>query len=507
MSLHELMRQREEKLARWRALGVEPYAYRYEPTHHAADILALGDAVTPEPGERVRVAGRILTLRGHGKAGFAHLLDGSGRIQLYFRADAMGGHFPRYELLDVGDWIGAEGAVFRTRTGEITVRVERVELLAKALRPLPEKWHGLRDPETRFRQRYADLFMNLEVREVFRRRARMITAIRSFLDGRGYLEVETPVLQPLYGGAFARPFVTDHHALGMPLYLRISDELYLKRLVVGGLERVYEFSRDFRNEGMDRAHNPEFTLLEFYQAFADVHEMMDVTEELVGTAVRAATGGLVAGWQGRELDFTPPWPRLSMLDEVGRAVGEDVSALDEARLGRLAAARGLETRPGAGAGGLLDALFSELVQPGLVRPCFVVDFPAETSPLARASRTRPGVVERFEVYAAGMELANAFSEQNDPAAQRAAFEAQMARRARGDEEAQMMDHDYVRALEYGMPPTGGVGIGVDRLVMLATDSRSIRDVILFPQLGPEEGLGEPDGAEGGGAAGEGDAAR
>ncbi len=299
------------------------------------------------------------------------------------------------------------------------------------------------------------------------------------------------MLQPLYGGAFARPFVTEHHALGMQLYLRISDELYLKRLIVGGFERVYEFSRDFRNEGMDRSHNPEFTLLEYYQAFADVHDMMTLTEGLIGHAVQAATGGLEVGWQGQSLDFSGPWPRVSMLDEVGRAVGEDVSALDPAQLGRLAAARGIETRPGTGAGGLLDALFSELVQPGLMRPCFVVDFPAETSPLARSSRVRPGVVERFEVYVGGMELANAFSEQNDPAAQRAAFEAQMTRRAEGDEEAQMMDHDYVRALEYGMPPTGGVGIGVDRLAMLVTDSRSIRDVILFPQLGPEEGLGEP----------------
>jgi lysyl-tRNA synthetase, class II len=507
MSLHELMRQREEKLAQWRALGVEPYAYRYEPTHHAAEILAWGDEVTPEPGRRVRVAGRLVALRGHGKAGFAHLLDGSGRLQLYFRADVMGEAFRRYELLDVGDWVGVEGAVFRTRTGEITVRVEAVELLAKSLRPLPEKWHGLKDPETRFRQRYADLFMNLEVREVFRRRARMIAAIRGFLDGRGFLEVETPVLQPLYGGAFARPFVTEHNALGMRLYLRISDELYLKRLIVGGLERVYEFARDFRNEGMDRSHNPEFTLLEFYQSFADVHEMMTVTEALVGAAVEAACGGRVVTWQGRELDFTPPWPRLSMLDEVGRVVGEDVSALDEAQLGRLAAARGLTTRPGTGAGGLLDALFSELVQPELTRPCFVVDFPVETSPLARVSRTRPGVVERFEVYAAGMELANAFSEQNDPTAQRAAFEAQMERRAGGDDEAQMMDLDYVRALEYGMPPTGGVGIGVDRLVMLATDSRSIRDVILFPQLGPEEGLDEPGEDEASEAAGEGDTTR
>ena len=511
MALHDLMRQREEKLARWRALGVEPYAYRYEPTHHAAEILAWGDRVTPEPGPRVRVAGRVMNLRGHGKTGFAHLLDGSGRVQLYFRADELGEGFGRFELLDVGDWIGVEGAVFRTRTGEITVRVGSVELLAKSMRPLPEKWHGLRDPQTRFRQRYADLFMNLDVREVFRRRSRLISAIRSFLDGSGYLEVETPVLQPLYGGAFARPFVTEHNALGMPLYLRISDELYLKRLIVGGFERVYEFSRDFRNEGMDRSHNPEFTLLEFYQAFADVHDMMSLTEALVGHAVRSATGGIGVSWQGHELDFSPPWPRVSMLDEVGRAVGEDVSGLDAAQLGRLADARGIATRPGTGAGGLLDALFSELVQPGLLRPCFVVDFPVETSPLARASRARPGVVERFEVFVGGMELANAFSEQNDPTAQRAAFEAQMARRAGGDEEAQMMDHDYVRALEYGMPPTGGVGIGVDRLAMLVTDSRSIRDVILFPQLGPEEGLGEPEAEEEGpasaaGAAG-GDEAR
>ncbi len=492
MSLQELMRQRHEKLARWRALGVEPYAYRYEPTHHAAEILAWGDAVTAESGRRVRLAGRIMALRGHGKAGFAHLLDGSGKIQLYFKADQLGEQFQRYELLDVGDWIGAEGPVFRTRSGEITVRVDALELLARSMRPLPEKWHGLKDPETRFRQRYADLFMNLGVRETFRRRARLVTGMRRFLDGRGYLEVETPVLQPLYGGAFARPFVTRHNALDTNLYLRISNELYLKRLIVGGLERVYEFSRDFRNEGMDRWHNPEFTLLEYYQAFADVHDMMALTEALVSSAVEDAAGVRAIAYQGQPLDFGSPWPRISMLDAVGAAVGEDVSDLDAAKLARLAQARGIETRPGTGAGGLLDALFTELVQPGLARPTFVVDHPAESSPLARASRTRPGVVERFELFAAGMELANAFSEQIDPEAQRRAFELQMARRAAGDEEAQMMDHDFVRALEYGMPPTGGVGIGVDRLAMLVTDARSIREVILFPQLRPEEGIAEPD---------------
>jgi lysyl-tRNA synthetase class 2 len=490
MSLQELMRQRREKLARWRALGVEPYAYRFERTHGAAGLIERGDAVTAEPGERVRVAGRVMALRGHGKAGFAHLLDETGRIQVYFRADQLGDHFPRYELLDVGDWVGVEGALFRTRTGEITVRAERLTLLAKALRPLPEKWHGLTHPETRFRQRYADLFMNLEVRETFRRRARLTAAMREFLDGRGYLEVETPVLQPLYGGAFARPFVTRHNALGVDLYLRVSNELYLKRLIVGGLGRVYEFSRDFRNEGMDRSHNPEFTMLEFYQAFADVHEMMAVTEALVGHAVERARGDRTVTYQGTVMDFTPPWPRVSLLEAVSEKVGEPVAELDETQLRRLCAARGIESRPGAGAGAQLDALFGELVQPQLRQPTFVVDYPREVSPLARAKRDNPMVVERFELFVAGMEIANAFSEQNDPEEQARAFEEQMARRAAGDEEAQVMDHDYVRALEYGMPPTGGVGIGIDRLAMLVTDARSIRDVILFPQLRPEEGREE-----------------
>jgi lysyl-tRNA synthetase class 2 len=504
MSLEELMRQRREKLEQWRALGVPPYAYRFDATHHATDVLARGAEVTEEPGGRVRLAGRLMTLRGHGKAGFAHLLDGTGKIQLYFRADQLGDAFRRYELLDVGDWVGVEGPVFRTRTGEITVRVESFELLAKSMRPLPEKWHGLTDPETRYRQRYADLFMNLEVRETFRRRARLTAALREGLDAEGYLEVETPVLQPLYGGAFARPFTTRHQALDMDLYLRISNELYLKRLLVGGLERVYEFSRDFRNEGMDRSHNPEFTMLEFYQAFADLGDMLELGERLVSCAVERARGSLKFEYQGRALDWTPPWPRLSLLDAVSANVGEDVRALDAGRLGRVTAARGIETRPGLGAGGLVDALFSELVQPGLVQPTFVLDYPAEVSPLARASRTTPGVVERFELFAAGMELANAFSEQNDPAAQRRAFEEQMALRARGDEQAQIMDLDYVRALEYGMPPAGGVGIGVDRLTMLVSDARSIREVILFPQLRPEEGrpvaddmpaAGDPPSAE------------
>ena len=490
MSLDELMRQRRGKIAEWRAIGAAPYAYRYDVTHHAADCLAREGAVTTEPGEKVRVAGRIVTVRGHGKAGFAHLLDATGKLQLYFRQDHMGEGFRRYQLLDVGDWAGVEGALFRTRTGEITVRVDSVELLAKALRPLPEKWHGLKDPETRFRQRYADLFMNLEVREAFRRRARLVAALREFLARERYLEVETPVLQPLYGGAFARPFVTKHNALDMDLYLRISNELYLKRLIVGGLERVFEFSRDFRNEGMDRSHNPEFTILEFYRAFADVHDMMDQTEALFAHAALAVTGGTRLTYQGQELDFTPPWPRISMLDAVSEKAGEKIHDLDPARLSRLIEKHSLHPRAGSGAGVMLDELFSELVQPALQQPCFVVDFPIETSPLARVSRQNPAVVERFEVFVSGMELANAFSEQNDPDAQRAAFERQVEHKAGGDDEAQPLDEDYLRALEYGMPPTGGVGIGLDRLAMLVTDSRSIRDVILFPQLRPEEGREE-----------------
>lgn len=491
MSLAELMRQRREKLAQWRAIGVEPYAYSFDATHHAADLLAKGDAVTQEPGETVRVAGRIVSLRGHGKAGFAHLLDGSGKIQIYARQDHLGEQFRRYELLDVGDWAGVEGALFRTRTGEISIRVDQLEMLAKSLRPLPEKWHGLTDMQTRYRQRYADLFMNLEVRDAFRKRSAMIASLRHMLTSRGYLEVETPVLQPLYGGAFARPFATKHNALDMDLYLRISNELYLKRLIVGGLERVFEFSRDFRNEGMDRSHNPEFTILEFYQAFADVHDMMDLTEALIGDTVRAVTGGDAIALEEQTIDFTRPWPRLSMLDSVSEAVGEKIHDLDEQQLERLAVKHHVEARPGSGAGGLLDELFSALVQPKLVKPTFVIDYPIVTSPLARKSRTTAGVVERFELFVAGMECANAFSEQNDADAQRAAFEAQVAQRARGDEEAQPLDEDYLRALEYGMPPTGGCGIGIDRLAMLITGQRSIRDVILFPQLRPEEGRSEP----------------
>jgi lysyl-tRNA synthetase class 2 len=481
---------RKAKLEALRARGVEPYPYAFAVTHRAQQVLDLGEAVTTEPGMTVAVAGRLMARRGHGKAGFGHVLDESGRVQVYCRADVLGGGYDTWEALDVGDWVGIEGPVFRTKTGEITVQARAVTLLSKSMRPLPDKWHGLSDPETRYRQRYADLFMNPEVRETFKKRTAALRTIRRFLDARDFLEVETPVLQPLYGGAFARPFTTRHNALGMDLYLRISNELYLKRLLVGGFERVYEFARDFRNEGIDKSHSPEFTMLEVYQAFADYRHIMRLTEEMFVRLADEVVGSMTFSYQGQELDFTPPWPEVSILDAVKEKVGEDVSDMDPARLARLCKARGLEARPGSGAGGLLDELFSALVQPELIQPTFVVDHPREISPLAKVKRGNPLVVERFEPFVCGMEVGNAFSEQNDPGEQERQFLLQMERRAQGDDEAQVMDKDYIRALEYGMPPTGGLGVGIDRIVMLLTDSRSIRDVILFPALRPEEGRAE-----------------
>jgi len=486
---------RKAKLEALRARGVEPYPYAFSVTHRAQQVQDLGEAVTTESGMTVAVAGRLMARRGHGKAGFGHVLDESGRVQVYCRADVLGAGYETWEALDVGDWVGIEGPVFRTKTGEITVQARAITLLSKSMRPLPDKWHGLSDPETRYRQRYVDLFMNSEVRETFKKRTAAFRTIRRFLDARDFLEVDTPVLQPIYGGAFARPFTTRHNALGMDLYLRISNELYLKRLLVGGFERVYEFARDFRNEGIDKSHSPEFTMLEVYQAFADYRQIMRLTEEMFVRLADEVVGSMKFSYQGQELDFTPPWPEVSILEAVRDQVGEDVSDMDPARLMRLCKARGLEARAGSGAGGLLDELFSALVQPTLIQPTFVVDHPREISPLAKVKRGNPLVVERFEPFVCGMEVGNAFSEQNDPGEQERQFLLQMERRAQGDDEAQVLDKDYIRALEYGMPPTGGLGVGVDRIVMLLTDSRSIRDVILFPALRPEEGRAESE-AEG-----------
>jgi lysyl-tRNA synthetase class 2 len=488
---------RREKLEALLQRGAQPYAYGFHVTHRSGRVLADVDALEPS-GQTVRVAGRLMTKRGHGKTAFAHIKDADGLLQVYAREDELGkGPFEDVLALDLGDWIGVEGHVFRTKTGETTVRATRVELLSKSLFPLPEKWHGLTDVETRYRQRYADLAVNDDVRRVFRVRAVIVRALREFLDARGYVEVETPVLQPLYGGAAARPFVTHHNALDRKLYLRIAVELYLKRLIVGGLDRVYEVAKTFRNEGIDRFHNPEFTMLEFYQAFADYEEMMEVTQDLVLHAVRSVHGGTRVPHDGGEIDFAPPWPRVTFSEAAARGLGVDSLPATEAELRTLARKAGVEVDPAFSYGRILDEVVSVKAQPGFVAPTFLIDHPRDISPLAKAKRGHPSMVERFEVVVAGTELANAFSEQNDPDEQRRAFEAQLEQRRRGDDEAQLLDDDYLHALELGLPPTGGVGIGVDRLVMLLTDSRSIRDVILFPQMRPEEGGEAPGGSASG----------
>jgi lysyl-tRNA synthetase class 2 len=448
-----------------------------------------------EEGPEVRVAGRLVAWRGHGKTSFAHLADASGRIQLYFRKDQLGDDvFSQLALYDIGDVIGVAGPLMRTRTGEVTVRVTQVEMLAKSLRPLPFgkeeivdgvtiRHSGFTDPEQRYRQRYADLAVHPEVRALFVARSRLISAIRAFLDARGFLEVETPILQPQYGGATARPFATHHNALDMPLYLRIADELYLKRLIVGGFDRVYEIGHDFRNEGIDRTHNPEFTMLEFYQGYADYQEMMTVVEALlvhVTDAVRA-----VPGVGDKVPPIKAPFPRIEWTSSLSAALGRDIVSCTDAELRSLAQAQGVADVASMSRPKLLDELFGALVESRIDSPTFVVDYPKELSPLAKPKRGHPALTERFELFARGRELANAFSELNDPIDQRARFEAQARLRAAGDLEASGVDEDYLRAMEYGMPPMGGVGIGIDRLFMYLTDTANIRDAILFPTMRPE----------------------
>ena len=492
--LNYVQRARREKLDALVAAGVAPFAYAYQRTHTAADAVAgLGEGA--EEGPIVRVAGRLVAWRGHGKTAFAHLADASGRIQLYFRRDELGDAvFSQLALYDIGDVIGAAGPLMRTRTGEVTVRVAEVQMLAKSLRPLPYgkeevvdgvtvRHSGFTDPEQRYRQRYADLAVHPEVRSLFIARSRLVTAIRTFLDGRGFLEVETPALQPVYGGATARPFTTQHNALDMPLFLRIADELYLKRLVVGGFDRVYEIGHDFRNEGIDRTHNPEFTMLEFYQAFADYREMMSVVEELVTHVAEAVRA--VPGVGERVPELTPPFARIEWMPSLTSALGADAMAMSEAELRAEARRRGIEKTDAMSRPKLLDELFGLLVESRLDTPTFVVDYPVELSPLAKPKRGNPALTERFELFARGRELANAFSELNDPIDQRARFEAQARLRAAGDLEAGGVDEDYLRAMEYGMPPMGGVGMGIDRLFMYLTDTANIRDVILFPTMRPE----------------------
>lgn len=481
--LNELMRVRREKLAAIAAQGIEPFGRKYNFTHHAADILGGFEQLE---GQTVRVAGRVMAVRGHGKASFAHLMDMSGRIQLYFRQDALGEQlYERFKLLDIGDIIGVEGEVFRTQKGEISVKVASFDILAKSLRPLPEKWHGLKDVETRYRQRYLDLIVNPEVRDTFVVRSRVIQALRRWLDDQGYLEVETPMMHPIAGGAAARPFVTHHNALDMKLYMRIAPELYLKRLIVGGFERVYEINRVFRNEGISIKHNPEFTLLELYQAFADCNDIMALTEQIISQAAIAVLGTSRLTYQGQEIDLTPPWPRISMTDAIKQYAGIDFAGVKTVAEARAVADKlGVHYEPKQGVGAILNSVFEEVAEKHLVQPTFITGHPTEISPLAKRNKDNPEITDRFEAFIFAREIANGFSELNDPIDQKERFISQVAQRESGDDEAHMMDEDYVTALEFGMPPTGGLGIGIDRLVMFFTDNYSIRDVILFPHMRP-----------------------
>ena len=487
-----ILRQRREKLFELRRQGIEPYVNRFVPTHRVAEVVERYGSLSHEEleqlGQTFRMAGRLVLRREFGKAIFFHFQDGSGRLQAYIQRQVVGDEvFALFKKLDLGDILGLEGTLFRTRTQELTLAVQRFMLLTKSLRPLPEKYHGLADVELRYRQRYLDLIVNPEVRQVFVRRARIIALIRQFLETRGFLEVETPMMQPIPGGATARPFITHHNALDMKLYLRIAPELYLKRLVIGGFERVFEINRNFRNEGLSILHNPEFTMLEFYQAYATYEDLMSLTEELICFVAQELLGTLRLSYQGQEIDLTPPWRRLDLrasLTELGGIPADTV--YDKTALVALAQKEGVALRPGEGYGRALTKLFDLMVEAKLVQPTFVVGYPTETSPLSRKNDTNPDIVDRFELFIAGRELANAFSELNDPLDQRERFVKQMEAHQAGDLEAHMLDEDFLIALEYGMPPTAGEGIGIDRLVMLLTDSPSIRDVIFFPQLRPEK---------------------
>ncbi|HTY60404.1 MAG TPA: lysine--tRNA ligase [Bacteroidota bacterium] len=493
-----MMRRREE-LAALRAQGLDPYPHTFDRTALSHEIKET--FVEGGPGKNVAVAGRIMSLRRMGKASFFHLEDSAGRIQVYLKKDDLGAIYDAFRLMDIGDIVGVEGFVFRTKTGEISVHARRMVLLAKSLRPPPipkekvdEKgqvtvFDPFSDKELRYRQRYVDLMTNPRVRETFRRRARIITTIRRIFDSRGFLEVETPVLQPQYGGAFARPFVTHHNALDVDLYLRIADELYLKRLIVGGYDGVYEISKDFRNEGMDRSHNPEFTMMELYVPYRDYVWMMSLVEELISEVALALNGSTQVTVGQRTIDFKPPWKRITMFDAIQEHTGRALRGAGESDLRRIAKELHVEVEETDGAGKIIDEIFSERVEHMLVQPTFITDYPVEMSPLAKKHRSEEGLVERFEAICNGQEICNAFSELNDPVDQRARFEEQMRAKAKGEAEVQPLDEDFLRALEYGMPPTAGLGIGIDRLTMLLTGEESIRDVILFPQMKPESPAG------------------
>ena len=489
------MRRRREELDGLRALGIDPYPHSFERDALSREIIS--SFVDGEPQRTVAIAGRIMSLRRMGKASFCHLEDSLGRIQVYLKKDELGTVYDAFRLMDIGDIVGVEGFVFRTKTGEVSVHARSLVLLSKSMRPLPvpkEKtddegnktvYDPFSDKELRYRQRYVDLVVNPRVRDVFVKRAKIISTIRRILDAKGFLEVETPVLQPQYGGAFARPFTTHHHALDIDLYLRIADELYLKRLIVGGFDGVYEIAKDFRNEGMDRSHNPEFTMLEVYVPFKDYLWMMTLVEELISDVAVGLYGTASVTVGGREIDMAPPWKRMTMFDAIREHTGESLRGKGEAELRRIAQHLNVALAPADGVGRIIDEIFSEKVEHHLLQPTFITDYPVEMSPLAKRHRSEDGLVERFEAICNGQEICNAFTELNDPIDQRARFEDQMRAKAKGEYEVQPLDEDFLRALEYGMPPTTGLGIGIDRITMLLTGQESIRDVILFPQMKPE----------------------
>jgi len=486
--MEKLIKVRHEKLKRLREEKIEPYPHRYKITHKAREILEkykklkTGEEIK---GFKVSLAGRIMSKRGHGKSGFAHIMDSSGQIQGYTKFDVVGEKkYDLYKKLDIGDFIGVEGKVFKTKTGEITVLVKDFILLAKSLRSLPEKWHGLKDVEIRFRQRYIDLIMNPEVKETFLKRSRIISLMRKFLDKKGFLEIETPMMQPIPGGAAAKPFVTHHKALDRDLYLRIAPELYLKRLIVGGMERVYEINRSFRNEGISTRHNPEFTMLELYQAYSDYEDLMELTTELIAEIAKEVLGNLKFEYQGKRIDLKIPWKRLTLKSAIKEYTKLDINKTEDIK--KEAKRLGLELVEDLTDVQVIDHIFKEFVEPRLVQPTFITDYPRELSPLAKAKKNNPDIAERFELFIGTLELANAYSELNDPILQRERLKEQLALRWAGYEETHMMDEDFLRALEYGMPPCAGLGIGIDRLVMLLTNSSSIRDVILFPHMRPEK---------------------
>ena len=488
----QVLRQRKQKAEELRQAGVELYPNDFRVQDHLADIIDRYEDWSEEAlarEERIFVcAGRIMSMRSFGQAAFMHIKDGSGRLQIYIKRDVIGKEEYRlFKKIDIGDFVGVKGTVFRTNTGELTLLAQEVRILSKSLRPLPEKWHGLRDVETRYRQRYVDLVVNDSIREVFIKRSKIIQKIQEFMRTCGFVEVETPMMQPIPGGATARPFKTFHNALGIDLYLRIAPELYLKRLLVGGLERVFEINRNFRNEGISFQHNPEFTMLEFYQAYATYEDLMTFTEEMVCAVAQELNGSLELTYQGKEIDLSRPWPRYRLSEALVTFGGLEKSEVeDETKLRARAESLGISTA-GQETGKVLTKLFDVLVEPKLEQPTFITHYPLDVSPLSRRNEDDPSLVDRFELFIAGYEIANGFSELNDPVDQKERFLQQVEAREAGDEEAHFMDEDYIRALEYGMPPAAGEGVGIDRLVMLFTDLPSIREVILFPHLRPESG--------------------